>query len=86
MAPWALVIVPIVAVAFALRTVLVLALARRNPAGAAFVDRWWAWAPFVVVLVVVTVAAPVLGVLLAVGSWFVLTRTSAVGSPFRPRR
>jgi hypothetical protein len=75
----------LVAATFAVRTVLVLALRRRHPGAAAAVDRWWAWVPLAVVLVVMVVTAPLLGIPLAVATAWWLTRAGAVGSPFRPR-
>ena len=80
-----LALVGLVAACFALRTVLVLALRRRHPGAAATVDRWWAWVPLVIVLVVVVVTVPLLGIPLAAGTAWALTRAGAVGSPLRPR-
>jgi hypothetical protein len=78
-------LVAVVAIAFLVRTALVLALRTRRPRAADAVDRWWVWAPLVVVLVAITVEAPLLGVVLIAATAFALTRASAVGSPFRPR-
>ena len=79
-------VVMVTAAAYLVRTAVVLLLRRRAPAVSAFADRWWAWTPLVVVLVAVTVAAWPLGVALIVGTVFALTRSTATGSPFRPRR
>jgi hypothetical protein len=79
-------VVVVFAAAFLVRTVLVRTIGRRRPRLTAAVDRWWPWTPVVVVLVVLTVANPVVGVLTAVLAWYLLTRGSSIGSPFRPRR
>jgi len=75
----------VVAIAFVVRTVLVLALHRRRPTAAAAVDRWWPWAPLVVVLAYLVFTVPVLGILAVAATGFGLTRAGAIGSPFRPR-
>jgi hypothetical protein len=80
-----IVLVPLVLVAFLVRTLAVLVLRRRWPAGAAAVERWWLWLPLVAVLVVVTVAEPLLGLLVTVVTVAVLVLAPGVGSPFRPR-
>lgn len=93
----ALWLIPIVVVAFAIRTVLVLTLRKKRPALAASVDRWWAWAPAAVVLVIygalavaLIVTTPVVGIALTIlgGAllYFGLFSASSTGSPFRPRR
>ena len=81
-----LVLVPVVAIAFAVRTLLVLATRTRAPAAAAAVDRWWVWAPLVVVLAAITFVQPLLGAAAAIGLAVFLTSSRAKGSPFRPRR
>ena len=80
-----LVLLPLVAVAFVVRTVAVVVLRERRPAVAAAVERWWLWLPLAAVLVAVTVARPLLGLLATVVTVVVLSRASSVGSPFRPR-
>jgi hypothetical protein len=79
-----LLLLPLVAVAFLVRIVAVALLRRRWPRVASAVKRWWSWLPLAAVLVAVTAARPVIGVLASVVT-VVLTRTSSVGSPFRPR-
>lgn len=97
MAAAALWLVPIVFVAFVVRTSLVLALRNRSPETAAAVDRWWVWTPlvfviglFVIAVVAVSITNPLLGILVAgFGGtllYFLLFRASSIGSPFRPRR
>jgi hypothetical protein len=49
------------------------------------VDRWWLWVPLAAILLVVTFAAPLLGLVATIGTVVVLSRVSSVGSPFRPR-
>ena len=80
-----LLLLPVVVVAFLVRTVAVVALQRRWPAGAAAVERWWLWLPLVAVLVVVTIVNPLIGLLATALTAVVLTRVSSLGSPFRPR-
>jgi len=80
-----LVLLPLALAAFLLRTVAVLLLRGRWPAAAAAVERWWLWLPLVAVLVVVTVAAPLIGLLVTAVTVAVLVRAPGVGSPFRPR-
>ena len=93
----ALWVLPLFLAAFVLRTVAVFALRRRWPGVADEIDRWWVWAPFAVVLaifvallVVVTIAVPILGVAASIatllGLYFLFFTSSSVGSPFRPRR
>ena len=93
----ALWVLPLFLAAFILRTVAVLALKRRWPGVADEIDRWWVWAPFAVVLtifaallVIVTIAVPILGIAasiaMLVGLYFLFFTASSVGSPFRPRR
>lgn len=95
-----MIVVPLVVIAFAVRTLAVLALRRRRPSVAEQIDRWWVWAPLVtltlvlvVAAIVLTVADPLLGigataVAAAVGALtfrhFFLSESS-IGSPFRPR-
>jgi hypothetical protein len=81
-----LVLVPVVAIAFAVRTLLVLATRKRAPGAAAAVDRWWVWVPLVVVLAAITLVQPLLGAAAAIGLAAFLTSSRAKGSPFRPRR
>jgi hypothetical protein len=50
------------------------------------VERWWLWLLLVAVLVAVTVADPLIGLLVTALTAVVLTRASGVGSPFRPAR
>jgi hypothetical protein len=80
---WVLVVF---ALAFVARTVLLRTVGRGRPRFSAAVDRWWPWTPVVVLVVALTLANPVLGVLTAALAWYLLTRVWAVGSPFRPRR
>jgi hypothetical protein len=93
----AILIIPLVLVAFILRTLTILVVRNRWPRVADDIDRWWLWAPFVVVLAIfaallvfLTRAVPLLGVAVAIGAAVVLYRgffgASSVGSPFRPRR
>ena len=97
MAAGALWVVPLVALAFAARTVAMLALRKRRPGAAAAVDRWWTWAPFAVVLflyfgvaIALIVRVPVLGTAITVFGVVVLYfgyfSASSIGSPFRLRR
>jgi hypothetical protein len=79
-------VVLVTAVAFAVRTVVVVVAKRRLPGLAGFVDRWWAWTPLAVVLVAITIAAWPIGLVLIVGTCIALGRSTATGSPFRPRR
>ena len=79
-------VVLVATIAFAVRCVAVLALGRRWPVVADLVDRWWPWVPVVVVLVAITIAVPIVGVVLTVGLIVAVTRAGATGSPFRPRR
>jgi hypothetical protein len=65
------------AVAFVARVVIVAITRRRWPSVAVAADRWWAWAPLVVVC---------LFAIWTVGLVVALTRSRATGSPFRPRR
>lgn len=74
-----------VAVSFLARTVGVVLTARRYPELADWIRHWWR-APFVIVCLVVIWAAPRFGIPITLGALFMLTRESAVGSPFRPRR
>ena len=80
-----LVLLPLVAVAFVVRTVAVVVLRRRRPGAAGAIERWWLWLPLAAVLVAVTVARPLLGLLATVVTVVVLSRASSIGSPFRPR-
>jgi hypothetical protein len=79
-------LVVVAIVAFVARTAVVLATRRRHPGVAAFVDRWWAWTPAVALIVAVAWVNPILGIVLAVVAYLLLTRGDALGSPFRPRR
>ncbi|MCU1486433.1 MAG: hypothetical protein JWN67_3179 [Actinomycetia bacterium] len=72
--------------AYLVRTVIVLIAKRRLPRASDFVDRWWAWTPLAVVLVAITIAAWPIGLALIVGTGIALGRSTATGSPFRPRR
>jgi hypothetical protein len=92
----AVLIIPLVLVAFILRTVAILAVRKRWPGVAEDIDRWWLWTPFVVVLAIfvallvfLTKALPLVGIAVAIGALFALYRgffgASSVGSPFRPR-
>lgn len=74
------------AVAFLARVVIVAVSRRRWPSVAAAANRWWAWAPLVVVCLFAIWLLPVVGVALTVGLVVALTRSRAIGSPFRPRR
>jgi Na+-driven multidrug efflux pump len=78
-------LLPLVAVAFLVRIVAVALLRRRWPRVASAVERWWLWLPLAAVLVAVTAARPLIGLLVTVVTIVVLTRASSVGSPFRPR-
>jgi hypothetical protein len=80
-----LVLLPVVAVAFLVRTAAVVLLRRRSPKAAAAVDRWWLWLPLIAVLIVVTLANPIIGLVVTAVTVVLLTRASSVGSPFRPR-
>jgi hypothetical protein len=80
-----LVLLPLVAVAFLARTVAVVLMRRRWPKAAAGVERWWLWLPLAVVLIVLTLANPLIGVPMTALVVVLLTRASSVGSPFRPR-
>lgn len=93
----ALWLIPVTAAAFLVRTIAIAGLRRRHPDAAEAVDRWWVWAPLVVVLVllivvlaVVTWNVPALGIALTVAFCFAIYRglfsASSIGSPFRPRR
>ena len=79
-------VVLVTTAAYLVRTMIVLAAKRRLPRVAGFVDRWWAWTPLAVVLVAITIAAWPLGLALLVGTGIALSRSTATGSPFRPRR
>jgi hypothetical protein len=79
-------IVAAFAAAFVARVVLV-ALTRRSwPSVAAAVERWWAWTPLVVVCLFAIWLVPPIGVVVTIVALIMLTRTDAIGSPFRPRR
>jgi hypothetical protein len=92
----ALWLLPIVLVAFALRTIAASALRRRHPEAAAWIDRWWVWTPFVtvlglalVVIVAVIVNSPVIGIavtLLGALILFGALNPLNAGRPSRPRR
>jgi hypothetical protein len=73
-------------VAFVIRVAVVAATRRRRPRVAAAVDRWWAWTPLLVVCLFAIWLMPLIGLALTIGLLFVLTRSGATGSPFRPRR
>jgi len=86
-----------VLVAYLIRTIAVSMLRDRRPEAAAAVDRWWVWAPFVVVLTFLLIAAivlivnsPILGLALTAALvavlYFGFFSASSIGSPFRPRR
>ena len=79
-----LLLLPLVAVAFLVRIVAAALLRRRRPAAAA-VERWWLWLPLAAVLVAVTVARPLIGLVVTLLTVVVLSRASSLGSPFRPR-
>jgi hypothetical protein len=74
------------AVAFVARVVIVAVTRRRWPSVAVVADRWWAWAPLVVMCLFAIWLLPVAGVVLTLGLVVALTRSGASGSPFRPRR
>jgi hypothetical protein len=79
-------IVTAFAAAFMARLVLVALTRRSCPSIAAAVERWWAWTPLVVVALFAIWLVPPIGVLVTIVGLFLLTRTDAIGSPFRPRR
>ena len=90
-------IVPIVVVAFLVRTTAIALLRQRRPDTAAAIDRWWVWAPLavvitfgLVVLVAAVIHAPLVGiavtVLLGAILYYALFSDTSIGSPFRPRR
>ena len=79
-------VVLVTTAAYLVRTALVLLARHRVPRLRDFVDRWWAWTPLAVVLVAITVAAWPIGLVLIAGTAVALTRSTATGSPFRPRR
>jgi hypothetical protein len=79
-------VVVVTTAAYLVRTAIVLVARRRAPGIAGFADRWWAWTPLAVVLVAITVAIWPIGVALLAGTAVALTRSTATGSPFRPRR
>jgi hypothetical protein len=79
-------VVLVTTAAYLVRTAVVLLARHRASAVATFTDRWWAWTPLVVVLVAVTLAVWPLGVALTAATVVALTRSTAAGSPFRPRR
>jgi hypothetical protein len=90
-------ILPIVVVAFIVRTTAIAMLRKRRPDTADAIDRWWIWAPLAVVvglgllvLVAVVINAPLLGIALTVllGAilYYALFSDTSIGSPFRPRR
>jgi Na+-driven multidrug efflux pump len=85
-ARFAVLALPLVAAAFVVRSVLSLALRTRAPRAAAAIDRWWVWAPLVVILVAIFVVNPLAGVVATIAMGVFLTSSRAVGSPFRPRR
>jgi hypothetical protein len=74
------------AAAFVAGAVLV-ALTRRSwPSVAAAIERWWVWIPLVVVYLFAIWLVPPIGVVVTIVALIMLTRTDAIGSPFRPRR
>ena len=79
-------LVPVIVASYLVKTVLTVLMRRRLPRAAAVVDQTWAWVPLVVVLIVVTVAEPVVGLLATFAMVVFLTSDRAIGSPFRPRR
>jgi hypothetical protein len=79
-------LVPVVIASYLLRTILVLLFRRSAPRAAAFVDRWWAWAPLAVLLVLLTVTHPLIGLAGVIACYLFLTSSRATGSPFKPRR
>ena len=85
-AGFAVIALPLIAVAFVARTVLVLALRKRAPRAAEAVDRLWVWVPLVVVLAAIFVVNPLAGVAATIALGVFLTSSRAIGSPFRPRR
>jgi hypothetical protein len=80
-----LVLIPIAAASYAVRTLVLAVLGEKAPRVAAAVDASWAWVPLIAVLVVVTIANVAVGVLAAVAMLVFLTSSHAIGSPFRPR-
>jgi len=81
-----LALVPVAIAAYVVRTVLVYGLRHRAPRVAGAVDRWWAWAPLVVVVVALAFVHPLLGLAAVVACYLFLTSSLATGSPFKPRR
>jgi hypothetical protein len=85
-APLFVFVVATTALALLGRLVLVAATSRRWPAVAAGVDRWWAWTPLAALCGFFVWTVPWLGVAMTAGTLIALTRSDAIGSPFRPRR
>ena len=89
--------VPVFAIAFLARTVAILAVRKRRPEAAEAIDKWWAWAPvavglvlYLAIAVVLILSVPLVGIAVTVFGVLVLYfgffSASSVGSPFRPRR
>lgn len=72
--------------AFVVRVALVALTRRRWPQVAAAVERWWAWTPLAIVCLFAIVLVPPIGIVATIGLLVALTRSDALGSPFRPRR
>lgn len=93
----ALWLVPLWALAFLMQKIAVAATRTRWPRAAAAIERWWPWAPLMVVVPVLVVLlgvlvwnVPLLGIPLAAAvlamSYAIFFGSSSLGSPFRPRR
>jgi hypothetical protein len=76
----------LVAAAFVVRTVLVLALRPVAPQAAAFVDRWWVWAPLAAISVWLVLQEPRFAVPVLVVLAVALVRDERVDLPFRRAR
>jgi hypothetical protein len=81
-----LALIPVAIASWAVKSVLVAALATRAPATASFIERWWTWVPLLVVIVALTFVHPLVGLAAVGAAYLFLTSTHAIGSPFRPRR
>ena len=92
-----LLIVPLTAAAFLVRTIAIAVLRRRHPNAVDAVNKWWLWGPLVaalpilvVLLAIVTWNVPPLGIAMTIGAGIMIYRglftASSIGSAFRPRR
>ena len=79
-------LIPIALASYIVRTLLLTLLGTRAPRAAAVADASWGWVPLVVLVVVVTVASPVLGLVATVAMVLFLRSSYAIGSPLRRGR